>query len=87
MNKESSCQKYTLSTPKKWTCLWALISTKETTHVFTHKTEFTQYFSHHSVSKILSRRSGYYIITIFSKETWMVGSMSETISTPLGMKS
>ncbi len=26
---------------KKWICLWALISTKETNHVFTHKTRFT----------------------------------------------
>ncbi len=27
--------------PKKWICLWALISTKETHHVFTHKTRLT----------------------------------------------
>ncbi len=26
---------------KKWICLWALISTTEPNHVFTHKTRFT----------------------------------------------
>ncbi len=29
-------------------------------------------FSHHNVSGILSRRSGYYFVDILSKETWMV---------------
>ncbi len=37
------------------------------------------------MSGILSRRSEYYIIDIFSKEMWMVVSMSETSSTPKGM--
>ncbi len=41
MNKENSCQKYTLSTPKKWICLWALISTKDTDHIFSRNTQFT----------------------------------------------
>ncbi len=44
------------------------------------------FFSHQHVSRILFRRSGYYFSDIFSKETWMVISMSETSSTPKGMK-
>ncbi len=43
MNKESSCQKYALSTPKKWIGSWALISTKDTNHVFSHYARFTSH--------------------------------------------
>ncbi len=39
-------------------------------------------FSHHNVSRILSRRSGYYFIGIFSEETWMVVNMNEASSVP-----
>ncbi len=38
------------------------------------------FFSHHNVSRIQFRRSGYYFIDIFSKETWMVVSMNEVSS-------
>ncbi len=42
--------------PPKWICLWNLISTKETTHVFTHKTRFPNlfrkfYFTFHACQK------------------------------------
>ncbi len=40
----------------------------------------------HNVSRILSRRSGYYSIDIFSNETWMAVSISEASSAPKGMK-
>ncbi len=44
------------------------------------------FFRPRILSKILSRRSGYYFIDIFSIETLMVVSMSEKSSTPKGMK-
>ncbi len=33
-----------IENPKKWICLWALISTKETTHIVQYKTRFTLHF-------------------------------------------
>ncbi len=43
-------------------------------------------FSHNNVSRILSRRSGYYFVDICSKETWMVVSLNEKSSAPKGMQ-
>ncbi len=43
-------------------------------------------FSHHNLSRQHSRRSGYYFIDIFTKETWMGVSMNEASSTPKAMK-
>ncbi len=73
-------------------CLSAIISTKEITQVCKDKTRFTLHvldkkvFSHPNVSRMLSRRSGYYFVEIFLKETWMVISMNVTSSAPNGMK-
>ncbi len=81
-----------IENPKKWICLWAVISTKETTQVFKHKTRLTLHFlqinvfSRPNVRRILSRISIYYFVDISSKETWMVVSMNETSSAPEGMK-
>ncbi len=43
-------------------------------------------FSHHNLSRLLSRRSGYCFIDIFTKVTPMGASMHEASSTPKAMK-
>ncbi len=43
-------------------------------------------FLHHNLSRLLFRRSGYYFIDIFTKETRMRVSMNEVSSTPKAMK-
>ncbi len=42
-------------------------------------------FWQHSVGRTLSRRSGYYLIDIFIKETWMLVGMNEISRTPKGI--
>ncbi len=72
--------------------MWALISTKEATHFFNKKHDLPYIFpklilfSHHNLSRLLPRRSGYYFIDIFAKETRMGVSMNEASSTPRAMK-
>ncbi len=80
-----------IANPSKRVCLRSLTSTNETTHVFTQNTIYPPFFAnkrflHHNVSRLLPRRSGYYFIDIFPKETWMVVSMNEKSSAPKGMK-
>ncbi len=43
-------------------------------------------FSHHNLSRLLSRRSGYYFIDICTRETRMGVSMNEASRTPMVMK-
>ncbi len=70
----------------------ALISTKETTHVFTQKHDNPYIFqkiilfSLHNVRRELSCRSRYSFMDMFSKETRIAASMNEASSMPKGMK-
>ncbi len=93
VNKDRLCQKYALDTHNKRIWLWALISTKETTHVFTHKTRLplhfpknNSFFLLHYVGRELSCLSRYSFVDIFSKETRIAASMNEASSMPKGMK-
>ncbi len=44
------------------------------------------FVTHHCVSRILSGRSGDYLIDTFSRETWLAVSMNKTGCTPKGTK-
>ncbi len=92
MNKERSCQKYTLDTHKKRIWLRALISTKKQPtflhikHNYPYIFQKLILFSLHNVSRELSCRSRYSFIDMFSKETRIAASMNEASSMPKGMK-
>ncbi len=66
INEESSCQKYTLSTPKNGcVCGPSSAHKKQTTFLQIKNKIYLTY------SADLSGRSGYYVIDILSKETWI----------------
>ncbi len=92
MKKENLCLKYSLSAPKNGSvCVPSSAQKKQPTflnkkHVLTYIFPKVIMFSHHNLSRQLSRRSGYYFIDIFAKETRMGVSMNEASSTPKAMK-